>query len=29
VKIGYTTMNQRGEPVMTLVAIQLIKARPA
>jgi acyl dehydratase len=29
VKMGYTTLNQRGEPVMTLVAIQLVKARPA
>lgn len=28
VKMGYTTLNQHGEPVMTLVAIQLIKARP-
>ena len=29
VKMGYTTMNQHGEPVMTLVAVQLLKARPA
>jgi acyl dehydratase len=29
VKMGYTTLNQRGEAVMTLVAIQLMKARPA
>jgi acyl dehydratase len=28
VKMAYTTMNQHGEPVMTLVAIQLVKARP-
>jgi acyl dehydratase len=28
VKMAYTTLNQHGEPVLTLVAIQLIKARP-
>ena len=28
VKMAYTTLNQHGEPVMTLVAIQLVKARP-
>jgi acyl dehydratase len=28
VKMGYTTSNQHGDAVMTLVAIQLVKARP-
>ena len=28
VTVAYTTLNQHGEPVMTLVAIQLVKARP-
>lgn len=28
VKVAYTTVNQRGEPVMTLVGNQLMKLRP-
>ena len=28
VTMAYTTLNQHGEPVMTLTAIQLVKARP-
>jgi len=28
VRMGYTTSNQHGDAVMTLVAIQLVKARP-
>jgi acyl dehydratase len=28
VKMAYTTLNQHDEPVLTLTAIQLVKARP-
>jgi acyl dehydratase len=28
VKMAYTTLNQRGEPVMTLAGVQLVRARP-
>jgi acyl dehydratase len=29
VTVKYTTRNQRGEPVMTMLAKQLIRRRPA
>lgn len=29
VRLGWTTLNQRGEPVLTMTSVQLVRRRPA